>query len=300
MPIFLWLAANPEVLLAGVFLLTWAVVQAAITKPHAESTGLTSILTAPLRLASQVFNTLVRFIISHIAASNLIPVTRFVNGLTALVRQYTRTQADLAESTAHGFERVTGVVVPRAAKTAAKPALRQAKVATTKAAHAQKTATSTSTALTHYRVRTDKKVAHATVAVDTTLPRSIGRIRQQEEALSRDQAKLKERTTSLENGAIKTWEWIRTHPLSGVTTAFAGAVAIALTRLGWGVLRCRSWQGLGRRLTCGMGNWLHSLLDLIATFALAVLAVLRPDVLAEATVAAVDDVESIFAEILNN
>lgn len=145
-------------------------------------------------------------------------------------------------------------------------------------------------------VRAD--VRHLTHVIDVTVPREIGRVRREEEALSRDLAKLRERTTTLERGAIRTFEWLRSHANSGAMTVFAGAVAVALARMGFGFLRCNNWKSLGKRITCGMGAWLHGLLDLIATFGLATLAVTDPEELAKATVAAVDTVEPILAEIL--
>lgn len=136
-----------------------------------------------------------------------------------------------------------------------------------RAQSAYDTATSTATgfhtfkatyARTHAaQVKLNVRYSHA---IDVALPKQIAGVRTREEALSRDQAKLRERTTSLENGAIKTFEWIKAHPLGLAAGVFAGAVAVALTRLGFGFLRCRSWRSLARNLTCGMATVLEDLL----------------------------------------
>lgn len=76
-------------------------------------------------------------------------------------------------------------------------------------------------------------------AIDTTIPHDIAAVR--------------ERAQSLENGAINTFRWIRTHPASLATAAFAGAVAVALRRLGLGWLRCGNVKGVGKAL-CGLSR----------------------------------------------
>src|SRR6185437_17083086 len=45
--------------------------------------------------------------------------------------------------------------------------------------------------------------------------------------------------------------WIRAHPLSLATGAFAGAVAVALQRLGGSWIRCGNWNRIGRSV-CGL------------------------------------------------
>ena len=47
------------------------------------------------------------------------------------------------------------------------------------------------------------------------------------------------------------WKWTRSHTLAVGTTAFAGAVAWALARLGLGWIRCQSLSRLGKRVGCG-------------------------------------------------
>ncbi len=262
------------VLAAGLFLLAYthtaSAHQGSTTKPASSggilgALGLVLPVLAPLergvkRAVDWAINN-VRGWISHWALAHVKAVARWFVGLNLLLQRAAKEQSGLATDTADALQKMRQQVIPHAAQVAALPAIRQAKVATTKA----ETALSRERALsesfsTSHRAQVKLNV-HYTHAIDVTLPRTIGGIRTREEALSRDQAKLKERTTSLENGAIRTFEWIRTHPLSAVTGVFAGAVAIALQRLGWGVLRCRSWQSLGRRLTCGMGSLLLDLLN---------------------------------------
>lgn len=51
------------------------------------------------------------------------------------------------------------------------------------------------------------------------------------------------------------WEWIKGHTLLAASTAFAGAVAFALARVGAGWTRCNNWNRVGRQV-CGMDSGL--------------------------------------------
>lgn len=201
-----------------------------------------------------------RSAVSRWALAQLKPVTAWFVALTALLLNIFRTRAEVTEQTAGAFERLRHTTIPREAGKAAAPAKAAAKTATQAAHKAQAKATSTSTSLHNYRVRTAPRIAHATHAVDVTLPQQLGRIRTREGVITKDLGALKDRTKALEDGALDTWRWIRSHPLAGVTGVFAGAVAVALSRLGWGVLRCRSWQNLGRSLKCSDASLLADLL----------------------------------------
>ena len=78
---------------------------------------------------------------------------------------------------------------------------------------------------------------------------------------------LRRRVNALEDGAIEAFKWIRAHPLSLGATAFAGAVAIALQRLGGSWIRCSNWNRIGKR-ACGFpANDVEGLLALFATTA---------------------------------
>jgi len=240
-----------------------------------------------------------RYVVSHFAAAQLAVLAKWLVGMGTLTLGWFGVSAAFSEAITEALERVEHRGDPKA-RAKAQTANTRALHATKAAGHANSHARAVGHALDAYKSRANPRIAHATHAVDVTLPHSIGRVRTREEALARDQAKLRERTGLLERGAEKTFEWIRTHPLSAVTGVFAGAVAVALTRLGFGFLRCKSWKNVGKRLTCGMGSWVLGLLDLIATFGLATVAVLDPEALAKETVAAVDFVEPILARILSD
>lgn len=200
-----------------------------------------------------------RAAISRWAVPQLKPVTRWFAALNALLVQVFRQQTANMEGTADAVERLRSHTIPHAVNTKVNPVRARAKQAQRTADRARASSTSTHGQLVRFRADVRPKVAHATHAIDVTIPNQLGRIRTREEVLSRDQAKLRERTTSLEHGALRTFEWIRSHPLSAVTGVFAGAVSIALARIGFGFFRCRSWQRLGRRMTCGLGSLLETI-----------------------------------------
>ncbi len=232
-----------------------------------------------------------RAVVSRFALAQLKPVTAWFLALNLLLRNVFASQASVAEETATAVERLRGHVIPTAVGKAVAPANAAAKQAGKTAHKALGQATTTTHAFNGYRTSTAPKITHATHAIDVAIPKQIGAINTEIDRLRTGQAKLRERTTSLENGAIRTFEWIKDHPLSLVTGVFAGAVAVALGRLGLGFLKCRSWKNVGNRITCGMGNWIGALLDLVATFALALLGVLHPEALAAVAVKAVDVIE---------
>jgi len=210
-----------------------------------------------------------RAAISRWAVPQLKPVTRWFAALNTLLVQVFRQQTANVEETASAVERLRSHTIPHVAEQKVAPVRARAKSAQHTADRARASSTSTHGQLVRFRATTRPQLAHATHAVDVAIPQQLGRIRTREEVLSRDQVKLRERTTSLEHGALRTFEWIRSHPLSAVTGVFAGAVSIALARLGFGFFRCRSWQRLGRRMTCGLG----SLLETIVLDALDVLLI---------------------------
>lgn len=240
-----------------------------------------------------------RSLVSRFAASHLKMLTAYLHGMARLWRMEfaaMRAEAKATSAVAGAIERA----IPREAHKAAAPAMARAKVANRHAEHALAQGHATARELHRFRAQTHARLRHDAHAIDVTLPRDIAGVRQREEALSRDLGKMRERTKALEDGAVDTWDWIRAHPLSGVTAVFAGAVAVALARLGYGFIRCRSWRNLGQRLTCGMGQWLLDALEAIAAFGLAIFSVLKPEVLAQETVDAVDGVEAILSQILSN
>ena len=262
MPLILpGLMIGGAVFFAGVLLLALSIASNSTYRPVGESQGILSGLTWATRLFGDLWHKLVRTTVSHFAAAHLIPLVRWFSSLNALVVGSAAAIADTAEETAAALERMRHVTIPGEAGKAVAPVKAKANAASRTAHAAAASAHSTSSSLHRYKIVTTPKVAHATHAIDVTIPGELGRIKTREDALSRDAAKLRERTKALENGAVRTFEWLRAHPLAGTTSVFAGAVAVALARLGYGFLRCRNWQSLGRRLTCGMGGFLLDLLS---------------------------------------
>lgn len=239
-----------------------------------------------------------RWIVSRFAAGQLVKLAHWFLGMGTLTIGLFTANPEAFEALVHAIERVMHRGDPRA-RARAQTANHRAIHAGHAADHANIHARSVGHALNAYKARTNTTLRHHTHAIDVTLPRDIGRVRTREDALSRDLGGLRDRTKAIEDGAVKTWDWIRTHPFSGATALFGAAALTALAHLGFGFLRCRNWQNLGRRLTCGMGKWILDALDAIAAFALGALAVLRPEVLAEETVQAVDSIEFILTRILS-
>lgn len=87
-----------------------------------------------------------------------------------------------------------------------------------------------------------------------SLDREIGRIE------TKELPAIRAREKSLEHGASHTWEWIRRHPFSVVTTAFAGAVAVALARIGGSWIRCNPFQQNSKALCRSHPGWWEDLL----------------------------------------
>ena len=209
-----------------------------------------------------------RSVVSRMAASQLKHFAAYLNGMASLWKQTfaaQRAQAQATSAVAAELDRA----IPIEAHKAAAPALARAKVADRHATHGLALGRSNAKALSKFRAQTHARLAHDAHAIDVTLPRDIAGVRRREEALSRDQAKLRERTTSLENGAVDVFKWIMAHPLTAVTGVFAGAVAVALGRLGLGGLRCNNFRGLLNRYGCGFGTLLARLLPLAALLTVA-------------------------------
>lgn len=242
-------------------------------------------------------NAATRFVVSHFAAAQLRMVAGWFKALGTLALFTFSTMADTADLVERALRDIYHYG-DRVARAEAKAAKALAREASSVAHRAVGLAKADATALRRYEAKVNAEVRRIDRAVTVTLPHDIARVRGLEEDLSRDLAKLRKRTVAIENGAVKTFEWIRAHPLSGATAVFTGAVAVALARMGFGFLRCRNWQSLGKSLTCGMGKWILDSLELIAGLALGTFAVLDPEALAESAVAAVDAVEPILARIL--
>jgi hypothetical protein len=291
--------ALPFLVFAGAIVLVGLTQTQTAAHGSQSSPGFWATLTHALGTTFGLTTKIAHFVVSHFAAAQLRQLARWFTAMGTLTLGWFGVNAGFAEAIVAAVERVMHRGDPRARAKAA-TANTRAVHARHAADHANAHARSVGHALDGYKARTEPRIRHATHAVDVTLPRDIGRVRRREDALSRDLGKLRERTKSLEDGAADTWDWIRTHPLSGVTGLFAGAVVVALTRLGYGFLRCRSWRQVGKRLTCGMGASLLGILEAVATFALGLVAVLRPEVLAQDAVDAVDGLEFVLTRILDN
>ena len=78
-----------------------------------------------------------------------------------------------------------------------------------------------------------------------SLDKELGQIRGK--ALPR----INTRVSHAEGAIGHLWDWVRSHTVDVAATAFAGAVAVALGRLGGGWIRCRNWNRLGKSV-CGL------------------------------------------------
>ena len=99
-----------------------------------------------------------------------------------------------------------------------------------------------------------------------TLPRVKTLEREIEHTIPRDIAGLRSRAKTLEGEYAKLYRQIKTLAGKWDLTLFAGAVAIALARLGLSWIRCNNVKTAGRAL-CGLpGNLLNDFLALLADF----------------------------------
>lgn len=112
---------------------------------------------------------------------------------------------------------------------------------------------------THRHLRTvDKRIAHG--IGEDVLPRLRAAEREVGHVIAHDLPAIRAREKALEHGGANLWKWVRTHPLALGSTAFAGAVAYALSRIGAGWVRCSNVRRAGRNV-CGMdATLLESLL----------------------------------------
>jgi hypothetical protein len=109
----------------------------------------------------------------------------------------------------------------------------------------------------------EKRLAHG-IGADV-LPRVKAIEGEFAHVIEHDLASLRARERALEDGALNTFRWIKTHPLALASTAFAGAVAIALQRLGGSWIRCNRWNRIGKQV-CGVdANLIEGLLGLTFT-----------------------------------
>lgn len=110
-----------------------------------------------------------------------------------------------------------------------------------------------------HRIETlEKRLARQAVA--DVLPR-VGRLeREIGHAVEWDIPALRRRSVTIERSLDRLWQRIRRLDKVIVDTAFVGAVAVALGRMGLGWLRCNSVRNIGKRLGCGGFGALEGLL----------------------------------------
>jgi len=93
-----------------------------------------------------------------------------------------------------------------------------------------------------------------------TVERDLGRV------IHRDIPRVRAREAELGREITNLWKWTRSHALVAGSVAFAGAVALALSRLGLGWVRCSKVGRAGKTL-CGMDD---SLLESLLADTLAI------------------------------
>lgn len=114
------------------------------------------------------------------------------------------------------------------------------------------------------------KIDSAVRGIDATLsPRIASLDKELQRIRSTTIPRVNSRVTSADKAISNLWEWVRHHTVGVATTAFAGAVAIALGRLGGGWIRCNNWNKLGRSI-CGLPTGLLEDLFAAAITAFAV------------------------------
>jgi hypothetical protein len=212
----------------------------------------------------------VRGWISHWALAHVKAVTRWFIGLNLLAQRVAKEQAGLANDTADSLQKMRHHVIPHAVQVGVAPVRAQAVTAGQRASTALARTHALSSTLTREHAAQVKLNVHYTHAIDSALPWALPRTRTRVGTLEREYDALKGRTKALEDGAIDTFKWLSTHRTTAAMGVFSGAVAWALSRLGYGFLRCRSWQNLGRSMKCSDANILAELLAGATAIALGV------------------------------
>lgn len=112
--------------------------------------------------------------------------------------------------------------------------------------------------LTRTLTVTDARSAHAHGEV--VLPRIKGLERGFADVIEHDIAGLRSRARTTENSLSRLWHRIKGLDKIIVTTAFVGAVSVALARMGLGALRCSSLRNVLNKVGCGGWKLLEELL----------------------------------------
>lgn len=209
-----------------------------------------------------------RYVVSHFAASQLRVLSRWFISIGTLTLGWFVAPAVFAWEIVQAVERVMHRGDPRA-RAKAQTANRNAIHAGHTATHANVHARSVGHALDGYKAHTNPQIRHLVHQTTIALPRDIANAKHRERWAEKQLWKVRDRVKGLEDGAIKTWDWIRTHPGTAATGAFTAAVAVALDALGLGGVRCPSFGNLFKKRGCGMWDDLGTLLGLFAAAELA-------------------------------
>ena len=202
-----------------------------------------------------------RSVVSHFAAAQLRVLAKWLLSLGTLVLGWFAGNAGFSEEIVSAVERVYRAIRPEVER-AVSPVRALARRAERVGSQALHRAESVGRTLRRFEARVNARLHTVEHTVTVTLPHEIGLIRRGERTLERDIAGLRGDVRALEDGAINTWRWLNSHRSSAAMGLFAGAVAWALSRLGYGFLRCSSWRSLGRSIKCSDANILRDLLAL--------------------------------------
>jgi hypothetical protein len=109
-----------------------------------------------------------------------------------------------------------------------------------------KVVTEQTTVIEHKIVRVEKIVG---TKANSVVAHRVGALAGElEHVIEWDIPRLRARDHAIAERLDRAWHWIRSHPLALPTTLAAGAVAVALGRLGAGWIRCRNWNRIGRHV----------------------------------------------------
>jgi hypothetical protein len=106
-----------------------------------------------------------------------------------------------------------------------------------------------------------ERIARSVAAGDFAIPRTW--VRDVEKALQPEITTTRDLAESATKGVSDLWDYLRTHPWTVATDAFAAAVAVALTSLGLGGLRCPSFLNILKNRGCGAWQGLEDVLGLL-------------------------------------
>ena len=204
-----------------------------------------------------------RWIVSHFAAGQLPHLARWFTGMGTLSARLFGIQAVFAEAVVEALQHIIHRGDPRA-RAKAQTANRHAIHAGHTATHANVHARSVGHALDRYKGRTNSRVHHLTHQTTVVLPRDIANVKHRERWAEKQLWKLRDRVIGLEDGAIKTFQWIIDHPVGAAAGVFTGALAAVLSWPGVRMLRCNELGNLERNFGCNAWSGLESLLGLLA------------------------------------